>query len=366
MDDVEDNSTLRRGIPVAHKIYGIPQTINCANYVYFQVFQEIGELESRVGESSSFRNSEDTSTSTSTSTSGNSASHSTSEGSNFGGKKRTSLSNLVTSELLNLHRGQGMDLLWRDSLNCPTEEEYVEMVNNKTGGLFRIALGLMCRFSGSYRKETKGKEGKGKEKEETEGKEQEREGKGEAKALNLIPLANLIGLLFQIRDDYMNLEDKDYETNKGFAEDLTEGKFSFPIIHGIRSSEMSNPNSSTSISSSIKNPNLNSNFRKSSPTNFPTSSSSSNRNRQLLNILSQRPTDLSLKIYAVKYMKEITGSFDYTREVLRRLDRLAREEVERIGKEVEKRWGEEGKGSNKGLIMILDGLRKGWWKEGWE
>ncbi len=30
MDDVEDNSDLRRGIPVAHKIYGVPQTINTA------------------------------------------------------------------------------------------------------------------------------------------------------------------------------------------------------------------------------------------------------------------------------------------------------------------------------------------------
>ena len=41
MDDVEDSSDLRRGIPVAHRIYGIPQTINTANYVYFLVFEEI-------------------------------------------------------------------------------------------------------------------------------------------------------------------------------------------------------------------------------------------------------------------------------------------------------------------------------------
>ena len=35
----------------------------------------------------------------------------------------------LTDELLNLHRGQGLDLFWRDSLQCPTEEEYVDMVN---------------------------------------------------------------------------------------------------------------------------------------------------------------------------------------------------------------------------------------------
>jgi hypothetical protein len=33
-------------------------------------------------------------------------------------------------ELLNLHRGQGMDLYWRENLICPTEPEYIEMVNN--------------------------------------------------------------------------------------------------------------------------------------------------------------------------------------------------------------------------------------------
>lgn len=31
-------------------------------------------------------------------------------------------------ELLNLHRGQGRDILWRDINRCPTEEDYESMV----------------------------------------------------------------------------------------------------------------------------------------------------------------------------------------------------------------------------------------------
>lgn len=33
IDDIEDNSTLRRGNPVAHSIFGVPAVINTANYV---------------------------------------------------------------------------------------------------------------------------------------------------------------------------------------------------------------------------------------------------------------------------------------------------------------------------------------------
>jgi geranylgeranyl pyrophosphate synthase len=31
IDDIEDSSTMRRGQPVAHAIYGVPLTINCGN-----------------------------------------------------------------------------------------------------------------------------------------------------------------------------------------------------------------------------------------------------------------------------------------------------------------------------------------------
>lgn len=32
----------------------------------------------------------------------------------------------------------------------------------------------------------------------------------------------------------MNLQSTEYAGNKGFAEDLTEGKFSFPVVHAVR------------------------------------------------------------------------------------------------------------------------------------
>lgn len=54
---------------------------------------------------------------------------------------------------------------------------------------------------------------------------------------DFVPLVNLISILFQIRDDYMNLASTEYGDNKGFCEDLTEGKFSFPVVHAVRASE---------------------------------------------------------------------------------------------------------------------------------
>ena len=156
---------------------------------------------------------------------------------------------IFTNELLSLHRGQGMDLYWRDTLTCPTEDDYLEMVQNKTGGLFRLAVRLMQAES------------------------------SEKGRTDCVPLVNLMGLVFQICDDYLNLSSIVYTHNKGLCEDLTEGKFSFPVIHSIRS----NPG-----------------------------------NLQLINILKQKTQDEEVKKYAVKYM-ESTGSFDYCRKVIREL-----------------------------------------------
>lgn len=193
-----------------------------------------------------------------------------------------------------------MDLFWRDTLTCPTEEDYLEMVGNKTGGLFRLAVKLMQAESSSKMFVT--------------GRAvcSIHESKMEKNLLTRIssecvPLVNVIGLFFQIRDDYMNLSSTQYTENKGLCEDLTEGKFSFPVIHSIRS----NP-----------------------------------QNLQLINILKQKTTDDVVKRYAISYM-ESTGSFEYCRRRLRSLQEKALQLTDVV---------DEGTGRGAGLRRILDNM----------
>ncbi|TFY83754.1 hypothetical protein EWM64_g252 [Hericium alpestre] len=202
IDDIEDDSQLRRGQPVAHKIYGIPQTINTANYVYFLVYQELFALR---GEAAAEANT------------GAAAS-----------------------------QAEGTSRLYSAS-------ELDRIVN-------AVKLMMACATTNI--------------------------------ATDYVPLVNLISVHFQIRDDYMNLQSDQYATNKGFAEDLTEGKFSFPIVHAVRSDTS---------------------------------------NRQVLNVLQKRPTTPTLKTHTISYLRTQTKSFEYTLGVLRKLERQIREEIQRLG-----------------------------------
>ncbi|KAI0509393.1 isoprenoid synthase domain-containing protein [Xylaria bambusicola] len=233
IDDVEDNSELRRGLPVAQHLYGVAQTINSANCVYFHALRELSKLNNPMATA------------------------------------------IFWEELINLHRGQGMDLYWRDCCICPSEDEYLEMVGNKTGGLFRLGIKLM-------QAESKVK-------------------------IDCVPLVNILGIIFQIQDDYRNLMSTEYEGNKGYCEDLTEGKFSFLIIHSIRADPL---------------------------------------DQRLSNILRQKTTSHTVKKYAVDYMKS-TGSFEYTKKVLEVLIERAKKTADELSSDGQK---------NNEIYEILDKL----------
>ncbi|XP_076750717.1 terpene synthase-like [Xylocopa sonorina] len=229
LDDIEDNSVLRRGIPVAHNVYGIPYTLNSLNYILPLGFKKAIELRHPKG------------------------------------------ARICAEEWMNLSIGQGMDIYWRDNYICPSETAYKVGAMRKTGGFFSLIVRLMQLFS-DYEK-------------------------------NFTNLIGILAVYYQIRDDYCNLYLDEYAQNKGYCEDLTEGKFSFPIIHAIQ----------TSL-----------------------------RSKEIENILRQRTKDIEVKRYCVSLLKE-SGSHAYTKTVLEELDKDAREEIDRLG-------------GNPLLLQILDNL----------
>ncbi|CAH2241851.1 jg16240 [Pararge aegeria aegeria] len=227
MDDIQDNSTVRRGVPAAHCVFGLPLTLNTGIHVFFLVLQRVMQL----------------------------------------GPVATEI---YSEEMLELIRGQGIDIYWRENLICPTEEEYNNMVEQKTGHMFLLGLRLMQLFS-------------------------------ECKT-DFSKLALHLGLYFQIRDDYCNLrqqealeewpseEDKQASKELSYCEDLTEGKYSLPIIHAM----------------------------------------SSSKREEILDILRQRTQDVAVKKHCIALLDKV-GSLQYTRGVLENLDRSARAEVARLG-----------------------------------
>jgi len=217
VDDIEDNSVLRRGLPVAHSIYGVGSTINSANYVYFLGLERVLAL---------------------------------------GHPQAVAV---FSEQMLELHRGQGLDIHWRDTFCCPSEDQYRAMVVQKTGGLFGLATRLMQLFSADA-------------------------------SADYTALTDTLGLYFQIRDDYANLCLSEYTAKKTFCEDLSEGKFSFPIIHAVQS----------------------------------------RRCAELLYILRNRPKENELKKYCVSLLEKC-GSLAYTRTALAQLDAAARAQTEALG-----------------------------------
>ncbi|PYI23489.1 terpenoid synthase [Aspergillus violaceofuscus CBS 115571] len=160
LDDVEDSSPLRRGHPSAHTQFGTAQTVNAATYTLMTLTASIHQ--------------------------------------HLGPQALAAF----LEEMQNLGKGQALDLHWTFAATCPTVEEYLEMVDLKTGSLFRLVVRWMS---------VEAKAGAG----EVDGE--------------VLGLVTLLGRYYQVRDDLLNLSGE-YTVAKGWCEDLDEGKFSFPLV----------------------------------------------------------------------------------------------------------------------------------------
>jgi ophiobolin F synthase len=251
LDDIEDNSPLRRGKPSTHVIYGNAQTINSATYQY----TEATSLAAHLPNPTSLR--------------------------------------IFLEEVQQLYIGQSYDLYWTHNALCPSIPEYLKMVDQKTGGLFRMLTRLMVSESPA---------------------------RSSILDQTLYPLSHLIGRFFQIRDDYQNLASAEYARQKGYAEDLDEGKYSFTLIHCINTLEVEDSLASERMA--------------------------------LRAFLIKRRVDSSLSNESKREVLEImkkTKSLEYTLGVLRALQAELEKEVDSL----EAKFGEE----NFSLRMMLELLK---------
>ena len=206
IDDVEDASETRRGKRCAHLVFGLPLTLNAAYFSVFRLIDAVPLLFSRYHEATQ---------------------------------------QLILRACVDIHRGQGLDIAWRERRYCPTEAEYVDMVRCKTSSPFVLSGRLFFLHSNDWRVRadrywTRVRDwvvgcfrsilpssilstatifsmewGRGDTEERT------------------VELLDKIGIFFQVRDDYINLTDPEYWKSKGFCDDIHERKFSFPIIRMI-------------------------------------------------------------------------------------------------------------------------------------
>ena len=118
-----------------------------------------------------------------------------------------------------------------------------------------------------------------------------------------------------MRNSYSHiLSFRQYADNKSFCEDLTEGKFSFPIVHAIKTF----PNDQAILSKSLMN--------------FPWPWVISIFLLKLIfkGILRLKTTKDEIKRFAVNHLEKL-GSFAYTVKTLQEIRNETMKEIERLG-----------------------------------
>ena len=173
-DDAEDDSPTRRGSPAVHVKYGLDVAINLGDFLYyFPIAALMG--------------SEKLTTRT-----------------------RGKMMNIYITEMLRVCTGQGMDIAWHRSLVGPeaiSEDEYLQMVYNKTGVLARMACELGAMLAGASQSMIK----------------------------KFGHFGATVGVAFQIQDDLLNIMPSELANNKGgVGDDITEGKITLMVVYALK------------------------------------------------------------------------------------------------------------------------------------
>lgn len=111
IDDIEDNSSLRRGRPACYKIFGVNTALNAGNAAYFLLLKRLRSK--KIAKNEELR-----------------------------------LWQIYGEEMNRGHFGQALDIFWRNNKKTAGKNEYLEMCRLKTGCLVRMAARMACVLAG--------------------------------------------------------------------------------------------------------------------------------------------------------------------------------------------------------------------------
>ncbi|MFP3984806.1 MAG: polyprenyl synthetase family protein [Candidatus Bathyarchaeia archaeon] len=175
IDDIEDQSELRRGKPCTYRMFGLDIAINAGNALYYLPLLPLVKHRNKIHPAT-----------------------------------LNKIYEVYVKEMINLSFGQAMDIAWHKGLTDADtiyEQDYLQMCAYKTGTLARIAAKIAAILSGA----------------------------SEELIERLGHFAEAIGVAFQIQDDVLDLTGREFAEKKGArGMDISEGKRTLMVIHTLR------------------------------------------------------------------------------------------------------------------------------------
>ena len=179
IDDIEDDSELRRGKPCAHRIFGLDVAINMGNEMFFLSLLPLIKNQGKLPPS-----------------------------------KVARIYEIYAQEMVNVGFGQAMDIAWHRGIanaDKVSERQYLQMCMYKTGTLARMAAKMAAVLADA----------------------------NEDLVEKLGRLAEAVGVAFQIQDDILDLTGEEFAEKKGGrGQDITERKRSLIVIHTLEKAKL--------------------------------------------------------------------------------------------------------------------------------
>ncbi|MBN2547855.1 MAG: polyprenyl synthetase family protein [Anaerolineales bacterium] len=169
-DDIEDNSTLRRGRPTLWVKWGVPQALNAGDAMFTLAHLAVIRLQETISPQLTLR-----------------AAH------------------LLQETCLRLTQGQYMDIAYEKRGDLTTEA-YWPMISGKTAALLEACTGLGALVAGV----------------------------SDSTYQHYRSFGHYLGLAFQAQDDLLGIWGEAALTGKSCESDLLSGKMSLPILYGLQ------------------------------------------------------------------------------------------------------------------------------------